>query len=57
VPLDPVPETMGTFYGDENNGGTEFGGIATDLLNNYLVGSTSVSNSSYATSKGTSNYN
>ncbi|TDO71486.1 gliding motility-associated-like protein [Flavobacterium chryseum] len=53
VIIDPVPTRLwGTFYGDEENyGGNEFGGITTDLLgNNYLVGSTSVSNSSYATS-------
>lgn len=53
VIIDPVPTRLwGTFYGDEENyGGNEFGGIATDLLgNNYLVGSTSVPNSSYATS-------
>lgn len=53
VIIDPVPVRLwGTFYGnEENNGGNEFGGITTDLLgNNYLVGSTSVSNSSYATS-------
>lgn len=51
--IDPVPTRLwGTFYGNEENyGGNEFGGIATDLLgNNYLVGTTSVPNSSYATS-------
>lgn len=53
VIIDPVPTRLwGTFYGDEEDyGSNEFGGITTDLLgNNYLVGSTSVPNSSYATS-------
>lgn len=53
IVIDPVPTRLwGTFYGNEENyGSNEFGGITTDLLgNNYLVGSTSVPNSSYATS-------
>ncbi|RUT69094.1 gliding motility-associated C-terminal domain-containing protein [Flavobacterium cupreum] len=53
VIIDPVPTRLwGTFYGDEEDyGANEFGGIATDLSgNNYLVGFTSVPNSSYATS-------
>jgi len=52
IVIDPVPTRLwGTFYGDEENyNSNEFGGITTDLLgNNYLVGSTSVPNSSYAT--------
>ncbi|UUF14411.1 MULTISPECIES: T9SS type B sorting domain-containing protein [Flavobacterium] len=53
IVIDPIPTRLwGTFYGDdENYGSNEFGGSTTDLLgNNYLVGSTSVPNSSYATS-------
>jgi gliding motility-associated-like protein len=52
IVIDPVPTRLwGTFYGDEEDyGSNEFGSITTDLLgNNYLVGSTAVPNSSYAT--------